>query len=197
VLVGGNFTMSDAFAQPYLAHYASIRPIPDIARQPAVSPATPSAGATASVSAIVSPGYYSVSYQWKRNGANVNNGLHGASATGGTVTGASGVLSDFNNPTTAAVVTLGIAGVQPSDAGSYTLVVSNTCPSDSTTSLPAALGITTCTPDFNHSGGLSVQDIFDFLNAWFAGNIAADFNHSGALSVQDIFDFLGAWFAGC
>jgi hypothetical protein len=26
---------------------------------------------------------------------------------------------------------------------------------------------------------------------------AADFNRSGDLSVQDIFDFLGAWFAGC
>lgn len=25
----------------------------------------------------------------------------------------------------------------------------------------------------------------------------ADFDHSGGLSVQDIFDFLGAWFAGC
>ena len=25
----------------------------------------------------------------------------------------------------------------------------------------------------------------------------ADFNHSGVLGVQDIFDFLAAWFAGC
>jgi hypothetical protein len=53
-----------------------------------------------------------------------------------------------------------------------------------------------CAPDFNHSGGLEVQDIFDFLNAWFAGNPAADFN-GGGLAVQDIFDFLNAWFAGC
>jgi hypothetical protein len=41
-----------------------------------------------------------------------------------------------------------------------------------------------------------VQDIFDFLNAWFAGSVAADFN-GGGLAVQDIFDFLSAWFAGC
>ncbi len=54
-----------------------------------------------------------------------------------------------------------------------------------------------CTPDFNHSGGLEVQDIFDFLAAWFAGNPNADFNHANGLGVQDIFDFLGAWFAGC
>lgn len=57
---------------------------------------------------------------------------------------------------------------------------------------------TTCCPaNFNGSGGVSVQDIFDFLNAWFASNMSADFNTSGAVSVQDIFDFLSAWFAGC
>jgi hypothetical protein len=42
-----------------------------------------------------------------------------------------------------------------------------------------------------------VQDIFDFLTAYFAGDLRADFNHSGAISVQDIFDFLAAYFAGC
>ena len=57
---------------------------------------------------------------------------------------------------------------------------------------------TTCCPaNFNGVNGLSVQDIFDFLAAWFASNPSADFNHSGAISVQDIFDFLSAWFAGC
>jgi hypothetical protein len=53
-----------------------------------------------------------------------------------------------------------------------------------------------CRGDFNHSGGLEIQDIFDYLNAWFAGNPDADFN-GGGLAVQDIFDFLNAWFAGC
>jgi DNA-binding beta-propeller fold protein YncE len=53
----------------------------------------------------------------------------------------------------------------------------------------------TCRADFN-GGGLSVQDIFDYLNAWFAGDPLADFN-GGGLAVQDIFDFLNAWFAGC
>ena len=54
-----------------------------------------------------------------------------------------------------------------------------------------------CTADFNHSGAASVQDIFDFLAAWFAGNSAADVNGAGGVTVQDIFDFLAAWFAGC
>ena len=32
--------------------------------------------------------------------------------------------------------------------------------------------------------------------AWFAFNPAADVN-GGGLSIQDIFDFLNAWFVGC
>ena len=54
-----------------------------------------------------------------------------------------------------------------------------------------------CPPDFNLSGGVSVQDIFDFLAAWFALNPLSDFNGTGGVTVQDIFDFLGAWFQGC
>ncbi len=54
-----------------------------------------------------------------------------------------------------------------------------------------------CPADFNGAGGLNVQDIFDFLAAWFAGNPSADFNHANGIGVQDIFDFLRAWFAGC
>ncbi len=54
-----------------------------------------------------------------------------------------------------------------------------------------------CPADFNGAGGLDVQDIFDFLNAWFAGNPQADFNGQNGLEVQDVFSFLNAWFAGC
>lgn len=54
-----------------------------------------------------------------------------------------------------------------------------------------------CRPDFNQSGSVTVQDIFDFLAAWFAVNPTADFNSTAGVTVQDIFDFLAAWFAGC
>jgi len=65
-----------------------------------------------------------------------------------------------------------------------------------------------CIADFNQSGLVSVQDIFDFLSAWFANCTApsasgpcrfgsADVNASGAVGVQDIFDFLAHWFGGC
>jgi hypothetical protein len=54
-----------------------------------------------------------------------------------------------------------------------------------------------CPADYNCSGALSVQDIFDFLGAWFAGSPGANFNGINGITVQDIFDFLGAWFNGC
>jgi hypothetical protein len=57
--------------------------------------------------------------------------------------------------------------------------------------------LTCCSADYNRSGTLSVQDIFDFLAGYFAQSPAADFNRTGVLSVQDIFDYLSAYFAGC
>ncbi len=54
-----------------------------------------------------------------------------------------------------------------------------------------------CAADFNGVNGVTVQDIFDFLTAWLAGNSSADFNHVNGVTVQDIFDFLTAWLAGC
>lgn len=53
-----------------------------------------------------------------------------------------------------------------------------------------------CKANFNQVSGVTVQDVFDFLNAWFAGSASTDFNGSG-VTVQDVFDFLSAWFNGC
>jgi hypothetical protein len=54
-----------------------------------------------------------------------------------------------------------------------------------------------CAGDFNGDGTASVQDIFDFLGAYFANNRRADVNGDGTVSVQDIFDFLTAYFTPC
>jgi hypothetical protein len=54
-----------------------------------------------------------------------------------------------------------------------------------------------CKADHNQSGAVTVQDIFDFLSAYFTTNPSADANGSGAVTVQDIFDFLSAYFTGC
>jgi hypothetical protein len=70
---------------------------------------------------------------------------------------------------------------------------SATCNTGGSNTLPC------CHADFNKSLTLEVQDIFDFLNAWFAGSrfaITAGDGATGALAVQNIFDFLNAWFAG-
>jgi hypothetical protein len=55
-----------------------------------------------------------------------------------------------------------------------------------------------CPADFNRSGAVSVQDIFDYLAAYFAADPCADFNRSGPPpTVQDIFDYLAAYFTPC
>jgi hypothetical protein len=53
----------------------------------------------------------------------------------------------------------------------------------------------TCRCDWNGNGTIEIQDIFDFLNAWFMNN--GDLNGNGTTEIQDIFDFLNCWFAGC
>jgi ELWxxDGT repeat protein len=56
-----------------------------------------------------------------------------------------------------------------------------------------------CPADFNNSGGdPNVQDVYDYLGAFFAGQASGDFNGSGgAATVQDVLDFVAAWFRGC
>jgi hypothetical protein len=70
---------------------------------------------------------------------------------------------------------------------------SGTCNAGGSTTSPC------CYPDYNKTGGITVGDIFDFLNDWFAGKkfaiLGGDGVH-GTLNVQNIFDFLNAWFAG-
>lgn len=63
------------------------------------------------------------------------------------------------------------------------------------TSVPTELQL--CTADFNLVGGVTTGDIFDYLNAWFAGRPRADADESGRVDINDVFVFLNAWFAGC
>ena len=57
-----------------------------------------------------------------------------------------------------------------------------------------------CYPDYDKLNGIQVQDIFAYLNDWFAGSTYAEVGGDGTtnnLSVGNIFAFLNAWFAGC
>jgi hypothetical protein len=62
---------------------------------------------------------------------------------------------------------------------------------------PAALAVTPCPADFNHSGSVDAADMFDFLNAWLAADQRADFNGEGRTSVLVLLDFTNAWLHGC
>jgi hypothetical protein len=63
--------------------------------------------------------------------------------------------------------------------------------------LPAAGTPCPCPADFNGVGGVGLQDLFDYLTAWFSGSDDGDFNSIDGVTVGDLFDFLAAWFAGC
>lgn len=54
-----------------------------------------------------------------------------------------------------------------------------------------------CPGDYNRSGDVSVQDVFDFLAGFFAGLPDADVNGASGITIQDIFDYLGWYLGGC
>lgn len=52
-----------------------------------------------------------------------------------------------------------------------------------------------CPTDVDGNGVVSVDDLFLFLDLWFATNPTADINGDGVISSDDIFLFLNLWFA--
>jgi hypothetical protein len=85
----------------------------------------------------------------------------------------------------------GCAGDSP--AGAIFVSSASACNTGGSTTTPC------CYADYNKSGTITVGDIFDYLNSWFAGSLYAKVGGdgtSGTLAVSDIFDFLNAWFAG-
>ena len=88
---------------------------------------------------------------------------------------------------------LTIGPVAASNVGSYDAVLSGQC--GTVTSAPATVAV--CRVDMDCSGTINAQDIFRFLELWFASDPRAEFNGDGHLDVPDIYSYLGAWFAGC
>ena len=52
-----------------------------------------------------------------------------------------------------------------------------------------------CFCDWDHTGVVNSQDLFDFLISFFAGS--ADINYDGFTNSQDFFDFLACFFTAC
>jgi hypothetical protein len=92
---------------------------------------------------VVIDGDAPLSYQWRK---------------GGVAVPVSGHYSGANS------AELTIVGATPADNGSYDCVVTNSC---GMTTSGAAVVTVYCRGDFNHSGAVTVQDIFDFLAAYF------------------------------
>jgi hypothetical protein len=47
--------------------------------------------------------------------------------------------------------------------------------------------------DFNHSGTVDIQDIFDYLTAFLANKPEADMNGNGILDGLDVLTFINIW----
>jgi hypothetical protein len=168
---------------------------PAFVSHPVSAAGCPTGTASFSASAV---GSGPISYAWQLRTAagtwqTVGNDPLPLSCAGG----ATGAFAYATPPFSGSVV----MGIRPCPGVlSYQIrcVATDTSGCGSTTSNEATY--TVCKADFNCSGGehpLTVQDVFDFLNAWFALDPSADFNGVDGLTVQDIFDFVGAWFVGC
>ncbi len=172
------------------------RPLCDVAPSIFIppQPITTCASGTAAFNVVAfSLGTPTYQWQWRPQGSaawlDIVSGVNTNPGTGQPAFDASG-------PTSVSVTMTNSVGTSTAVSGGrreIQVVVSNPCGSETSS---AAIW-TICPPDFNCSGTITVNDIFAFLSAWFAGTPAADFNGTGGISVQDIFDFLSAWFAGC
>ncbi|MBY0312437.1 MAG: hypothetical protein K2W85_10230 [Phycisphaerales bacterium] len=92
------------------------------------------------------------SIQWSKAGVILNDG-----ALGGRVSGAT-------------TQTLSIAGARLADAGEYLVRINPYCPGSPVLVFSTVLSVTqTCRADFDQNGAPTAADIFEFLNAWFAG----------------------------
>lgn len=118
-----------------------------------------------------------MTYQWTRDGAAL----------------ADGDQPDGLGVSGSSTPVLRLTGLPINQPGTFACTVSNACGSD--TSAAAALAL--CLADFNCSQTVSVQDIFDFLPAFFSQSSAADLNGVGGVTVQDLFDFLTSYFQRC
>lgn len=144
-----------------------------------------------------------ISGNWSVNGAPFGTGDGSMATSRFTLSGPTNYTSGFSDtgPSSPLTGTLNFRNTLP--AGTYTL---NVTASENFLRVGTNLGsrtaavnftFTICRADFNLNGTVTVQDLFDFLGAYFAQDTRADFNPSGAISVQDIFDYLAAYFLGC
>jgi hypothetical protein len=89
-----------------------------------------------------------------------------------------------------------------SDNGRFVIFAASltpTVPARPNTSGPVngAFLVTLCPADTDGNGEVTVQDLFDFLALYLAGNTRADFDATGDLTIQDVFEYLAEYVRGC
>ena len=148
--------------------------VPWVARSPHAGSAD--TGASVTLTSTCASGYDfsgAVTFQWRRNGIAIANGPGGASPGGGTVTGASGALTD---------------------AGQYTVAFTNGC--GTVISVPAAVTVANgCPADLSGDGTIGGADLGLLLGQWgpAAAGTAADLNADGSVNGEDLGLLLGQW----
>ncbi len=123
--------------------------------------------------AVNAIGWGQVTYQWQRNGVQVQNG---------------GPISGANT------LQLTINPVSPAHAGEYKAVVVDNC--GQIESDPATLTVL-CYADCNGVGGLTIADFGCFQTKFVAGDPYADCNGVGGLTIADFGCFQTQFVGGC
>lgn len=54
-----------------------------------------------------------------------------------------------------------------------------------------------CPADLTHDRIVTIEDVFEYLRAYFGQQPDADFNGDGVMTLEDLLTFLAAWFEGC
>ncbi len=169
LLVGGQFTQAGGVSAGRIARYTFGNP-PVITAQPQSVQGCLSTPATISLTPV---GNAPLSFVWRKDGQPID---------------------PVENPS-AATATLALAGVHPSDVGSYDCVVTNSC--GSVTSSPVV--VTLCAADFNCDGSVNSDDLADFATGYFndPSDPRTDHSGDGPITMDDLCDFITAYFNGC
>jgi uncharacterized membrane protein len=104
-----------------------------------------------------------------------------------------GVVMDPLVVPSAASPSLELGTIDPEEAGSYDVVITNDC--GSLTSTPALVSV--CHADFDCSGFVDLDDFSAFTAAFEVGDDNADFDGSGFVDTDDFGAFAAAFDAGC
>ena len=166
LVAGGGFGIVGGQVSAYLARWSD-NGTPWLALQPETS-VQACLDSAFSLETTAASGY-DATYQWRKDGL---------------------PLTDDGRITGSQAPMLSVMHAAPGDGGMYDCVVSTTCGGVTSSASSVVVGPRNgCVADYDCSGIVEVQDVFAFLGGWFAGDPRADVDGNG-LSVQDIFDFL-------